>query len=325
MRMLKLGDVGEDVRQVQNDIMKNYYDDPAYQRLFKEELAKHKYPLERLKPDGRFGTKTQAAVIAFERFKKLKSTNGVVGPETRLALYGGVVHIRATAFTGSLASPPPYLQLDPSFYVDWAKAIKAGSPLPQVPLPPPVPPAIHQDKPDTVMLKFGETYNHRIRNWGSYPDGYYTINMDLLALIHEWPSINLKLLSDLGFVGGGGGKTPGTVPSVTGGAAVVIGTDFFKIGRWSLGGSVGARGGIGIGGSTSNPSDPSPFGFVSGTFGVSVSTQLPGGFVLGCGPAAGATLKETRTDSTGKYSKSGNWTAAFTCTFQHSEKPNDRH
>lgn len=124
MRTLEYGDVGEDVRQVQKDIMDNCYDDPAYEKLFKEELDKHKLRFEKLAPDGRFGPSTQAAVIAFQRFKGLKSTNGRVGPETRAALYGGVVHIRATAVADSLFGPPPYLHLDPSFYLNWAEAMK---------------------------------------------------------------------------------------------------------------------------------------------------------------------------------------------------------
>ena len=39
MRMLKFGDVGDDVRQVQNDI-DQHYDEPAFKAAFRAELMK---------------------------------------------------------------------------------------------------------------------------------------------------------------------------------------------------------------------------------------------------------------------------------------------
>lgn len=329
MRMLKIGDVGEDVRKVQKDVMDNCYDDPAYQKLFKEELDKHKLPLEKLTPDGRFGLRTQAAVIAFQRFKRLKSTNGVVGPETRTALHGGVVIIRTTAFAGGLLGRPPYFHLDPSFYVNWAEAMK-GLPDSRVPTPPP---PIHPDEEQRLILRPGITYNRPI--FGSYKDPYWTMNMDVLLLIHTWSDLELfnhtlpalKLSGDLGYAGPGPGKTPGSVPSVMASAVLAVDKEVYHFRSGSVSANGSLKLGFGVGGSSSDATDTSPFAGESGQAGGAVTLHLWGDQDIKIGVSAGAALKEAHSLKKGgtNISTSGNWTGMVNISLQQRKKPPGRH
>ncbi len=319
MRILEYGDVGEDVRQLQKDIMDNCYDDPGYQKLFKEELDKHKLPFKKLALDGRFGPSTQAAVIAFQRFKGLKSTNGRVGPETRAALHGGVVHIRTMAVADSLFGPPPYLHLDPSFYVNWADAMKK---LPDSRVPAP-PSPIHADEEQRLILRPGITYNRPI--FGSYRDPYWTVNLDVLLLIDTWS--DLKLSGDLGYAGPGPGKTPGSVPSVMASAVLAIGKDVHNFGSWTIGANGSVKVGFGVGGSSSDSTDTSPFSGQSGQAGGYVTVHLWGDQDMQIGVAAGAAIKESHSLKKGgtNISTSGNWTGTVNISLQQRKKPRGRH
>ena len=93
MRMLKFGDVGDDVRQVQNDI-DQYYDEPGFKSAFRAELMKANLMpagMKKLDPDGKFGPLTQAAVRAFQTYRAL-TIDGIAGPETLSALYPYAVY-----------------------------------------------------------------------------------------------------------------------------------------------------------------------------------------------------------------------------------------
>jgi hypothetical protein len=62
----------------------------------------------KLTPDGRFGPLTKVAVERYQRDFKLKSIDGVVGPETRQALATRVLIIEGTmSRTEALPTPPP--------------------------------------------------------------------------------------------------------------------------------------------------------------------------------------------------------------------------
>ena len=246
LRNLKEGTYGSDVKSVQ------------------EALNLHPLGQRRLVPDGRFGPKTKAAVIAFQKKKHLVP-DGIFGPVTMAALYPyGTYRLKLTVSAGVAAAPAPRKQkpepaLHPLHPVTTADL--PGMPM-QLPAPlltsPTAQPASAQTS-QIVQVKAGENISIPLKQFPtpSSPSKVSdTIAIDWIGMLYTPRHLSLGPLSgpatagiDLGL---GIPVSDGAKFTANALWAVSLAPDMFKFGRYDLL-SLSAKAGVGVVGQNSNP------------------------------------------------------------------------
>ena len=200
MRMLKFGDVGDDVQQVQIDI-DQYYDEPGFKSAFRAELMKANLMpagMKKLDPDGKFGTLTQAAVRAFQTYKGL-TIDGIAGPETLSALYPYAVYrIQAnvsragTQGAGSrqVGDAPAKdsgqtipLQVERNNQLQLQKFVDFNSQLPAPVLTPLPSLASPNVKKRSAVFQLKGGFTHNVPLLGSSSTPFDTLNLDMVGVI----------------------------------------------------------------------------------------------------------------------------------------------
>lgn len=112
MKILMLGSVGDDVKQLQIDL-NQYYTNPEFQAILKKILRQEKLirtdaDLKPLVPDSKFGPLTRAFVLSFQTWRKLKKLDGKYGDETATALHPfGLVEVTGQVKRVPASSPAP--------------------------------------------------------------------------------------------------------------------------------------------------------------------------------------------------------------------------
>ncbi len=193
MKILMQGSVGDDVKQLQEDLDQNY-PNPDFQAILKKILKQEKLirtdaELKPLVPDRKFGPLTRAFVLSFQTWKRLRMLDGRYGEETATALHPFLL----VGVTGQVKrapspapSPPPapspklVVPVSPANLLHPHKFHEIGHTLlaPGKALVPP-PPADSPDRPGpfVLQLKIGDTLYVPIGK--SVTD---TLNLDLLVM-----------------------------------------------------------------------------------------------------------------------------------------------
>jgi Putative peptidoglycan binding domain len=282
MRVLKFGDVGGDVRQVQNDI-NQYCNEPGFRSAFRAELVKANLPsagVRGLDPDGKFGPLTQAAVRAFQVYKGLKNIDGIAGPETLSALYPYAVYriqanVNRAATQGAGSQPvgdgPAKdsgqtipLRVERNNQLHLQTFVDFSSQLPAPVLPPlPSPPAPNGKKRSAVFqLKGG--FTHNVPLLGSSTSSFDTLNLDMVGVIMTTAGIAHGL--DFGW---GLPLSDGASGSATLSWAMSYWPRLFRWKQFDLLG-VSAKAGVGLGAKSGKPLQPS----LSESLGVSARWRI---------------------------------------------------
>jgi peptidoglycan hydrolase-like protein with peptidoglycan-binding domain len=280
--MLEFGDVGDDVRQVQNDI-NQYYDEPAFKNAFRAELLKANLMpagLKKLDPDGKFGPLTRAAVRAFQTYEGLTRIDGIAGPETLSALYPCAVYRiqanvsrAATQGAGSqrVGDPPAKgsgqtipLQVERNNQLQLQKFVDFSSQLPAPALPPLPSLAPPNAKKRSAVFQLKGGFTHNVPLLGSSSTPYDTLNLDMVGVIMTTAGIAHGL--DFGW---GLPLSDGASGSANLSWAMSYWPRLFRWKQFDLLG-VSAKAGVGLGAKSGKPVQPS----LSGSLGVSARWRI---------------------------------------------------
>jgi peptidoglycan hydrolase-like protein with peptidoglycan-binding domain len=282
MPVLKFGDVGDDVRQVQNDI-NQHYDEPGFKSAFRAELLKANLTaasMKKLDPDGKFGPLTRAAVRAFQIYRGLTNIDGIAGPETLSALYPYAVY-RIQANVNRAATPDAGsqrvgdapakdsgqtipLRVERNNQLRLQKFVDFSSQLP-APLLPPLPsPASPNVKKQSAVFQLKGGFTHNVPLLGSSSTPFDTLNLDMVGVIMTTAGIAHGL--DFGW---GLPLSDGASGSANLSWAMSYWPRLFRWKQFDLLG-VSAKAGVGLGAKSGKPLQPS----LSESLGVSARWRI---------------------------------------------------